>query len=500
MRIGLASILQETNTFSVLPTTFEDFRLASGEDVLEVVAGTNSELAGALRVLEDHEATPIPLLYAWAMPSGRLTGETFESLRRLLVSRLEDAGRLDAVVLSLHGAMAAEDIHDADGELINATREVVGNETPVAISLDLHANVTSRMVAGADSVSAYHTDPHVDMAEAGARAAERACWMSATGTRPATGLAKRPMIVPAETMNTTSGTLARIRAEAMRSAPHDLVELCLFPVQPWLDVPEVGLGVVVTTRSDKSVADRLADHIASTIWDRRDEFVVDRMMKPRDALRTARASSVRPFIIAESADAPTAGAAGDSPAMVAATLESETDLVVYVPVVDPGSVARCHEEGVGSRIRLEVGASVDDRWWDPVALEGEVLGLGDGTYRLQGASFTGMEVSMGRFATVASGCLRLLLTERPAWTSDPATYLYAGLAPDRADVIVLRSCSDFIPNFPGAASEAVTLDVPGAATPRLDGLRFENQARPPYPIESWRDMDTKSSERGAMRT
>ncbi len=128
-------------------------------------------------------------------------------------------------------------------------------------------------------------------------------------------------------------------------------------------------------------------------------------------------------------------------------------------------------------------------WWEPVGLRGEVLGLGEGSYRLEGKSFTRMEVSMGRFATLGTDGLRLLLTERPAWTSDPATYRFAGLSPDSADVIVVRSCSDFRPNFPDAAEEAVTLDVPGAATPRLESLRFEHSSRPPYPIDTWEDLD-----------
>lgn len=488
MRIGIASIIQETNTFSVLPSTLDDFRVATSEDVLSVVADTNSELAGALRALAEQEATPVPLVYAWAMPSGRITTEAFDALRGLLVSELAGAGELDALVLSLHGSMAAENCHDADGGLLDAAREIVGSDTPIAISLDLHANVTHKMVDRADSISAYHTDPHVDMAEAGFRAATRAISMATTGSRPSTGYAKRPMIVPAETMNTETGILAEIRSAATAKAPEGFLELCLFPVQPWLDVPELGLSVVVTTKADQAGADVFADEVASLIWQRRGEFEIERFMEPDDALKAAESGSARPFVIAESADAPTAGATGDSPAMVAASIASDSQLITYIPVVDPGAVSTCHEAGRGQKVHLRVGASMDNRWWEPVDVEGEVLAVGEGTYRLQGASFTGLEVSMGQYATVASGPIRLLLTERAAWTSDPATYRFAGLPPESADVIVVRSCSDFRPNFPESASEAVTLDVPGAATPRLTNLHFESMSRPPYPIDPWHDL------------
>jgi microcystin degradation protein MlrC len=488
MRIGIASIIQETNTFSVSPSTLEDFTIVTGEDLLDLVAGTNSELAGALRALDDRNTTAVPLLYAWAMPSGRLTDDAFQDLRRLLIGRLEQAGHLDALMLSLHGSMAAEACHDADGELIATARKVVGADTPIAVSLDLHANVTRRMVEVADTISAYHTDPHVDMAEAGFRAATRAKSMAATGASLFIGYAKKPMIVPAETMNTETGILASIRSEAMSSAPHDMLELCVFPVQPWLDVPELGLSVVVTSSDNKQRADEFAEEVASRIWQRRKEFVVERLMEPGEALRTASSSSVRPFVIAESADAPTAGATGDSPAMIAASIGFRSELTIYVPVVDPEAVSVCHEAGFGRMVHLRVGASKDRRWWKPVELEGEVLGLGEGTYRLEGASFTGMEVSMGRYATVKSGPLRLLLSERTAWTSDPATYRFAGLPLEAADIIVVRSCSDYRPNFPESAPYAVTLDVPGAATPRLTNLHFESMARPPYPLDPWHEL------------
>lgn len=488
MRVGIASIMQETNTFSVSPSTLENFVIAVGDELLNTVAGTNSELAGALEVIEKAGAEAVPLMYAWAMPSGRLTRPGFDALREMLVGQLREAGELDAVVLSLHGSMAAEGIHDADGELLSVVRDAVGREIPIALSLDLHANVTRRMVELSDSISAYHTDPHVDMRDTGRRAAVRALDMLSRRGRPSIGYAKRPMIVPAETMSTETGILSEIRARALEDAPDELFELGIFPVQPWLDVPELGLSVVAVTSGGQEEADAFAEMVADRIWARRDQFQIVKMMKPEAALEAAAASSTRPFIIAESADAPTAGASGDSPIMVAASLSAATDLITFIPVVDPAAVAICHDGGPGARVELRVGASIDDRWWDPVALEADVLTVGEGTYRLEGASFTGMEVSMGKFATVAVGATRLLLTEKVAWTSDPATFRFAGLPPERADVIVVRSCSDFRPNYPESSDEAITLDVPGAATPNLGELRFEMMERPPYPLDPWHDI------------
>lgn len=488
MRIGIASILQETNTFSIKATEMGDFTVAVGPDIFDLVSGTNSELAGAIGTLRGAGADISPIAYAWAMPSGRVTAQAYQELSALFGERIANSPPLDALVLSLHGSMAAEGVDDADGALLEIARESVGRSVPIAVSLDLHANVTGKMVRLADTISAYHTDPHVDMALAGSRAAERA-WSMAAGSRLSTGFAKRPLIVPAETMNTDTGPLARVRRDALAAAPNGLAELCLCPVQPWLDVPELGFSVVVSTTGGQDEADRFARRVADEVWGLRDEFVIDRLFEPEAAIEEARRSAARPFLMAESADAPTAGAVGDSPAMVEAFQTSGRGLVAYIPVVDPGSVARCHQAGKGSEVDLDVGAAIDGRWRQPVRIHGVVSRNGAGGYRLEGASFTGMEVSMGRFATVVTGDIRLLLSERPAWTSDPATFRFAGLPPEEADVIVVKSCSDFRPNYPDSQAEAVILDVAGTATPRLERLRFTNIERPPYPLDPWDELN-----------
>ncbi len=484
MRVAVASVLQETNTFSVTRCTMDDFSISTAAAALELSDGTNSEMAGAVTALGAHGATAIPIVRAWAMPSGPVTSDAFAALLELLGTGLAEAGPVDGLVLSLHGAMVAEGHLDAESELIATARQALGTGPPIAISLDLHANVTRRMVDLVDGFTAYHTDPHVDMSATGARAAEQVVSILKGSTRPRIALAKRPMLVPAETMNTNRGPLAAIRAAGLVRAPDDLIDLAIFPVQPWLDVPELGFGVVAVIDGDQRAAAQLAEDVASDAWERRHEFVIERLLGLQEAIERAAVSRTRPFIIAESADAPTAGASGDSPAMVEALLRYAPGLIAYVPVVDPPSVDLCHLAGEGARVDLTVGATVDTRWWKPVPVVGRVRSVGEGSYRLEGAGFTGLEVNMGRFAVVDIGQMTLLLSERPAWTADPATFRFAGLRTEVADLIVVRSCSDFRPNYPLASTEeAITLDVPGAATPRLENLVFQHIPRPMYPLD-----------------
>lgn len=485
MRIGAASVLQETNTFSLNPCRMSDFTVATGEEAASGARGTNSEMAGILEGLRAGGAEAVPILRAWAMPSGPLTADAFRELREMLLAGLAAAGPLDGLALSLHGAMAADRFPDADGRIISEVREFLGPDVPLAVCLDLHANLTRQMVRGTDGLSAYHTDPHTDMAAAGERAARQLLRLLG-GERFAIGLAKRPMLIPAETMNTDHGPLAEIRRRALAEAPAGLADLLLFPVQPWLDVPELGLGVAAVVKDDPSSAREFAEATADRIWERRGDFTMDNFLEPEAAVAAARASRVRPFLLAQSADAPTAGASGDSPALIEPLAALAPDLVSYVTAADPAAVEQCHRAGMGAEVTVQAGAGLDDRWHPPVSVTGVVIGAGAGSYRLEGVGFHGMEVSMGRYATLAAGNLRLLLSERPAWTADPATFRFVGLPPEQADVIVVKSCSDFRPNFP-TSSCAITVDVPGAASPRLERLTFHRAPRPMWPLDEFPD-------------
>jgi microcystin degradation protein MlrC len=169
--------------------------------------------------------------------------------------------------------------------------------------------------------------------------------------------------------------------------------------------------------------------------------------------------------------------------MVRALLEHGRDLRACVTLVDPPAVAGCVEAGEGAALALEVGCAFEHRFHEPVAVEGVVRRVGGGSFRLAGPVFHGMELSMGRWAVLESGSLSVLLTERPAPTFDPEAFRQAGLAPESADLVVVRSATLFRAGWAGVADEAIVLDLPGASTPRLDSLVFTRAPRPLYPVD-----------------
>src|SRR5262245_1069034 len=274
MRVGIGQLWQETNTNNPLPTTrddFEAFGVLRGPELLDRMADTN-EPGGFIQSLrawpEPPELVGLVRLPAW--PAGVATAETYAWLERELLDAIDRAGKLDALLLALHGAMVADGTPDVEGAILQRVRQRVG-KVPIVATLDLHANVTPRMVEAADALVLYHTAPHVDVFETGQRGA-RVLRKVLDGARPVRAFVKVPMVVPAERANTqdpasVSQTLMQ-RLRAMEADPRVLAA-GLATVQPWLDIPEFGSAVVTVTDGDADLAKSLCAEMADELWRRR---------------------------------------------------------------------------------------------------------------------------------------------------------------------------------------------------------------------------------------
>ncbi len=507
-RIAVALIQHECNSFARHPTDLDAFTIARGDAALAAAGGSNTEFSGALDELSARGAIAEALIWAHALPSGPLEPGAAEALTTLFDTALEHHLPFDGLVLCLHGAATTVDGHSLDTALVELARQRLGPDTAIAVTLDLHANLTPRLGAGVDVLTGYRTNPHVDQAETGRRAVELLCATMTGHLVPTLATATCPALFPDETLRLPDGILAEVLEPELASLPAGIVDLSVFPTQPWLDAPGIGFSVAALGDDDPATAAAVAQRICHAVWRQRERFEVPHLVAPSDALDIAQTTTTRPVIITEAADAPTAGATGDGSAMVAAVLNSEHPLRTLATICDPAAVQRCrlHHEGPATgTLEMAVGAGLDDRWQQPVTIEATVVSIGDGPYRLSGAGYTEMAVSMGAFAVVTTGRidapsdagpdtgpetetrparrLTLLITERPAWSADPATWAHAGLDPDDFDVVVVRSCSDYLANYPTAPETALIADVMGAASPRLERYRYHLADVVPYPVD-----------------
>src|SRR5882724_8446584 len=198
MRVGIAGLLHESNTFLPRPTVYEDFAstsLVKGADLIERWQGAQHELGGFLEGARQHGFTLAPALAGFAVPSGALTPEAFEQLSRELLDAIEAAGPVDGMLLALHGATVARSFPDADGELLRRVPARLGLHTPIVTTLDLHANISTAMVAHATAIVAYRSNPHLDQRDRGVEAAALLHRILSGRARPVQALETPPMLI-----------------------------------------------------------------------------------------------------------------------------------------------------------------------------------------------------------------------------------------------------------------------------------------------------------------
>jgi microcystin degradation protein MlrC len=487
MRIALGGFVQETNSFSPIPGSWLHFgpgQILRSEELAAGLGGTRSEVAGALDAAREAGLDVAPLLMATTSASaGPMRADVFATVLGELLERLRGVGPVDGALLVLHGAMCSQEHDDATGEVLRAFRAALPPDTPLVATLDLHANVTARMVAEATALVGYHTAPHVDMYETGRRGLALLLHALRGGARPYTALRRLPMLLPAENGRTTEGPYAELmaRAEEMAQMP-GVLDVSPFAVQPWLDLPDVGCSVLVTTAGDAPLADALADELAAQFWQSRARFDVQ-LAPAAEAIRAALASDRRPHVLADSADAPSSGAPGDSTVMLRLLIEARPQRPCLLNIVDAEAAGRLADAGVGSTVTLEIGASSGRAFYEPLAVTGTVRAVGDGDFVNEGPGFNGVTMHMGKAAVLDIGQVSLVVMERPVIQWDPALYTSLGLDPRAAQIVVVKSPAAFRAAYGPFAAEIVVVDAPGVCSPNLRALPYRRVTRPIYPLD-----------------
>ena len=367
MRVAIASLLQETNTFSPCLTRLDDFLLTRAPELIASHRAENSELHGFIDALEQGQCQIVPLLGGWAVTAGRLAANALNSLVQDLVQGIKAAGKLDGVLLALHGAWAGEGVDSCDGRILQEVRKAVGPGVPIVVTFDLHASLARSIWNSADVIVGYHTCPHTDLYETGLRAGKILTATMRGEIRPVMAVVRIPMVVQAENMTSNRGEFAEMIqcAESLEQQP-GVLSASVFAAQPWLDVEELGWASVVITDNDKDRAEKLAVNLARFIWSRREAFVIP-LPSVDEALDQAMRIEGGPVVLAEGADGTMGGGPGDGTAILAGILRRNIDVPVAAVVVDSDAVEQAIRAGIGSVVTLDVGGKIDKRFNHAVA-------------------------------------------------------------------------------------------------------------------------------------
>lgn len=488
MRIAIGSLMQETNTFVAFKTTvetFEAFYLHRGEAMFTGYGSARVEVPAFLSVLREVGADIVPTIGAYAGASGTVTRQAFDALVGEMTDRLKAAGRVDGVALALHGAMVVEDEPDGESEIVRRVRDAVGPGVPIGVSLDLHGHITAAMLQPDVFYIGYREYPHIDMWETGERVARLLLDTIAGRRKPVMALAKRHMIVSAAKATTASPGLAPIVSEGRRrEAAGECLHVSLFPVQPWIDVPDLGFAALVCADGDARAAQKVADDLAEMAWQARDAFEPD--LTPLDEAIRIGLSSEGTTVVSDTGDSPSSGAAADSAAVLSALLRLGADKagkLTYLTLCDGAGALAAAAAGVGKRVTLSLGHRNSPGDGKPVVVEGFVRSLHDGTFTMHDAGAQGQVMQLGLTAVIAIGDIRIAVRSYPGFEWDTGLFTAFGLELKRAALVFVKSPAHFRVAFGPQAARILYADTPGPSCGNMRRLSFKNVTRPLFPVD-----------------
>jgi microcystin degradation protein MlrC len=486
MRVVIALLKHETNTFSPVPTPLERFGNggpAWGADAYRAYKGTATPTGAFIKLAEDRGAEIVTPVAAEAWPSGPVEDAAYARLTEAILT--EVAKGCDAVLLDLHGAMVTESLEDGEGELLARVRALAPS-VPIGVALDLHGNVSDKMVGNADAIYGFKTYPHIDMYETGERVAGIIFGMIDGRCRPTMTWGNRPMLPHIMRMATDDAPMRDLIAAARAHEREGALAVSVFGGFPHADIHDAGLSVVTVTDNDAGRAAAIRDSLLDEAWRRRAEFVY--CAEPL-AASVARAKDLTdgPVLLLDHCDNCGSGGTQDVTAVLAEILRQGLEDVVAFAIHDPAAVARLIEAGVGQRVTLGIGGRMPmpslGLTGTPLSVTGTVRVITDGEYTIRGPMYTGVRVGMGRTVMLDTGTVEIVLIERHHEPWDLGCLLSLGIDPRAKRYIMLKSRVHWRAGFLPVVRHVVECAGEGVTTSDYGRLEFRRVRRPVYPLD-----------------
>jgi microcystin degradation protein MlrC len=483
MRIAVGGFLHESHSFAPRPTVYADFLspgglppFSSGADLIEAMRPRSVPLAGAIAVAEAAGVDLVPLAWGFANPAGPVQDEAFERIAARICAPLSialDEGPLDGVYLDLHGAAVVDSFPDAEGELLRRVRAIVGDDLPLTISLDPHANLTAQMVRLADAVVPFRTYPHVDMKDAGAQAMRLLLTRNKRGHPWARAFRTLDFWIPLGSQCTLMPPMQTVMTERAALAERlGSVELAFCFGFPYADF--AGCGAAIAAFADtQAKADAAADALLAYVNAQEASFVQD-TLPSAEAVAEARglvARARRPVVLADTQDNPGGGGHGDTTELLSELVRQGAKGAVVCLINDAESVAACVKAGVGATVELSLGGKSDGM---PFACRARVEKLTDGVFTLTGPMGAGNPGNLGDTALLDVQGVRVMVASRKMQALDQAILRHVGIEPTECPIIALKSSVHFRADFGPIAEQVIVAIAPGPVVADPAVLNFRH--------------------------
>ena len=492
MRLVIAMMKHETNTFSPVPTDlcrFGQRGLHRGAAVVAAYEKTNTPLAAYLDLAREIGAEIVTPIAAEAPPSGPVQRAAYEEMAGTIVDAVK-AG-CDGVMLDLHGAMVAEHHDDGEGELLARIRAAVPG-IPICVTLDMHCNLTQAMVENCDVMIGYKTYPHVDMYEVGAKIGRVFIDKLEGRVDPVMVWGQAAVLAQTLRMGTADEPMKSLQADARAAETGKILAATFFGGFPMADIHDAGVSAVIVADRDRGQAEQLRDSLLARAWAARAEFVYrhrDLAATLAEASRLQNAIPIgRPVVLLDHADNVASGGTSDVMDVIAEALRQEIPDIAVATVFDPDAVQRMKAAGVGARITLDLGGKADmpsiGRRPRPLRVSGRVAHLADGRWRIEGPMYTGVMADTGPTAVLDLGRMKIVVVSYHHEPFDLGIFTANGIDPTAQRYLLLKSRIHYRAGFAPLASHTFTCDGNGVTTSDNAALRFKKIRRPIFPLDA----------------
>lgn len=489
-KVLTAEFRHETNTFNKHRTDYEAFMakfVYFDEVAIAKRSEANTELAGFLDSSRKYGWDVTHVLSASAEPSGMVTRDAFDRLTAPIIKAARDQkDNLSGILLGLHGAMVTEFCDDGEGELLARLRDAIGNDIPIAITLDLHANVTPQMCELANIIVSYKTYPHIDMRERARQASDILQRTMLGEIKPYTIRVHRPMLDEASTGRTDVGPMIEWMARAVEYEKQPDV-FCVSVNAGFgnADIADVGPTVLVTCEGSGEHQKAFANSIADEMWaGRHKTYNTYYTVEEAATICKTHQSDQKPIVVADYSDNPGGGGYGDSTELLRALLDAKVENACFGPLTDPETASILSKCAIGEEVTVSVGGKTDARFGGgPLTLTGTLLLISDGVYTGNGPMIGGLQLSYGETAVLRVDGIDILIVSRATQMLDLQQFAEFGIDPTQKAVIALKSMQHFRAAFEPIAAKIIVCDSGALCTLQLDKLPYCHVPRPIFPLD-----------------
>lgn len=488
MKIVIAQMKHETNTFSPVPTPIGRFARGQalpfeGQAACDAYRGTGSAIGAFIELAEKAGALVDTPIAANAWPSGPVEDGAFEYMAGRICDAV--ARGCDAVLLDLHGAMVTQSLEDGEGELLGRLRRIAP-EVPIGVALDMHTNLYPAMAKHATAIAGYQTYPHVDVYETGLRAGRPILAMLEGRSRPTQAWGQRPMLPHVMRQSSLDSPNREIQERAKQMEREGALAASLFVGFPHADIVNAGVSAVVVTDGNAALARKWCDELLDMAWTQRQAFVY-RVEPLAQSLARAQGLGGGPIVLLDHYDNAASGGTMDTMAVLDGILAAGLDDVAAFAVYDPQAVERMQQAGVGANVTLSLGGRIDmpaiGLKGRPLVVSGTVRRITDGLYRNRGPMSRGVLMDMGPTAVLDTGRVQIIVISKQQEPNDLECFYSVGIDPTKKRYLMLKSRVHWRAGMGPIARHTIECAGEGVCTSDYSTLDFRRVRRPIYPLD-----------------